>query len=135
MINIKRILCPTDLSQESDEALRYAVALARAYQARLFLLYCAPASATVAARASGGGIIGSGKAVFKDSLAAHLGLSSFEELDWEGIVIESDYPAHEIAYEAARRGVDLIVMRSRRRPISAALLGSTAESVCRTASP
>ncbi|HYJ47472.1 MAG TPA: universal stress protein, partial [Pyrinomonadaceae bacterium] len=125
MINIKRILCPTDLSQESDEALRYAVALARRYQARLFLLYCAPeASAALATRASGDGIIGSRKAVFKDSLAAHLGLSSFEELNWEGITVESDYPAHEIAHAAATRGVDLIVMRSRRRPISAALLGS-----------
>jgi nucleotide-binding universal stress UspA family protein len=29
--------------------------------------------------------------------------------------------------------VDLIVMRSRRRPVAAALLGSTAEAVCRTA--
>ena len=29
MINIKRILCPTDLSPHSGKAVRYAVALAR----------------------------------------------------------------------------------------------------------
>jgi nucleotide-binding universal stress UspA family protein len=40
MMNIRRILCPTDLTSESDEALRYAVALASAYGAKLFLLYC-----------------------------------------------------------------------------------------------
>ena len=40
MIKIERILCPTDLSAESDEALQYAVALARIYQAKLLLLHC-----------------------------------------------------------------------------------------------
>ena len=40
MIKVERILCPTDLSTESDEALRYAVALARIYEAKLFLLHC-----------------------------------------------------------------------------------------------
>ena len=35
--------------------------------------------------------------------------------------------------QAQQRQVDLIVMRSRRRPHRAALLGSTAESVCRSA--
>ena len=40
MIKMDRILCPTDLSRESDEALRYAIALARAYEAKLMLLYC-----------------------------------------------------------------------------------------------
>ncbi len=40
MIKVERILCPTDLSTESDEALRYAVALALAYEAELLLLHC-----------------------------------------------------------------------------------------------
>lgn len=35
MIKINRILCPTDLSTESDEALRYAVALARIYESAM----------------------------------------------------------------------------------------------------
>ena len=34
MINLRRILCPTDLSRESDDALRYAVTLASAYNAK-----------------------------------------------------------------------------------------------------
>jgi len=38
MINIKRILCPTDLTPHSGNALRYALALPRTYQAELILL-------------------------------------------------------------------------------------------------
>src|SRR6185369_13772765 len=41
MVKIERILCPTNLSTESDEALRYAIALAGAYDAKLLLLHCA----------------------------------------------------------------------------------------------
>src|SRR6185369_2954294 len=36
---IKRVLFPTDLSPESDLALRYAVALARTYAARLYICH------------------------------------------------------------------------------------------------
>ena len=34
--DFNRILCPTNLTPESDEALRYAVALSRAFNAKLF---------------------------------------------------------------------------------------------------
>ena len=40
MINIKRILCPTDLSPHSGNAVRYALALSRAHEAELILLHC-----------------------------------------------------------------------------------------------
>jgi hypothetical protein len=43
MFRVNLILCPTDLSTESDEALRYGVALARAYEAKLILLTAAKA--------------------------------------------------------------------------------------------
>ena len=40
MINIKRILCPTDLSPHSSKAMRYAAALARAHEAELIFFHC-----------------------------------------------------------------------------------------------
>src|ERR1700682_5594723 len=40
LMKIECILCPTDLSADSDEALRYAIALSRAYNAELILLHC-----------------------------------------------------------------------------------------------
>jgi nucleotide-binding universal stress UspA family protein len=41
MIALKRILVPTDFSESSDKAVTYGVALARAFQAKLFLLHVA----------------------------------------------------------------------------------------------
>jgi nucleotide-binding universal stress UspA family protein len=49
------------------------------------------------------------------------------------VFLEGDAPGMMIAREAGTRHADLIVMRSRRRRYGAALLGSTAEAVCRTA--
>jgi nucleotide-binding universal stress UspA family protein len=135
MIKIERILCPTDLSPESDEGLRYGLALANAYQARLILYSCIHAGASgsggfqtphIAARKNA-------QALFERSLRRYLDASSLASLDWEGIIVECDEVGDAIAHQAAVYRVDLIVMRSRRRPHRAALLGSTAESVCRTA--
>lgn len=124
-MTIKRILCPTDLTAESDEALRYAVALARAYDARLIIFHC-----TMDAP---GRLNGEAKAVLEQSLIPHLGSGGLADLNWEGVVGHDDDPGKAISELAAERRVDLIVMRSRRRPTRAALLGSTAESVSRTA--
>ena len=128
MVNIQRILCPTDLSPESDEALRYALALTRAYEAKLTLLYC-KLSGSVAETVNSS----SAQRLFRQSLFTHLDAGELNELDWEGVVAEADDVGLSITKEAAKRRVDLIVMRSRRRPHAAVLLGSTAETVSRTA--
>ncbi len=133
MINICRILCPTDLTSESDEALRYAVALTAAYDAKLFLLYCKEDQQI----ANGNGRTPSdhdSDSLFTASLAPHLGLNNFRDFDWQGLVVDGvENIAKAIVAESARQQIDLIVMRSRRRPHAAVLLGSTAETVCRTA--
>jgi nucleotide-binding universal stress UspA family protein len=133
MIKIKRVLCPTDLSTESDEALRYAIALARAYEAKLFLLHCSQAKSngheteikTTRAPISG---------LFAESIAPHLGLADLCDLDLEGLVVNDvENVGNAIVQEAVKNNIDLIVMRSRRRPRAAVLLGSTAETVSRFA--
>jgi nucleotide-binding universal stress UspA family protein len=128
-MKIECILCPTDLSPDSDEALRYAIALARAYNAELILLHC--------------DLIGDGPAkqgahdkatqAIKDALMKYSGSTELAGLDWKILIVNCDDTGAAIAREAAKYSADLIVMRSRRRPHRAALLGSTAESVSRTA--
>ncbi|HSE26152.1 MAG TPA: universal stress protein [Pyrinomonadaceae bacterium] len=132
MITIQRILCPTDFSSESDEGLRYGVALASAYNAKLFLLYCKEVSKN--GNENGVDAAGVGMAsLFAASLAPNLGLTTLSELNWEGLVAEKvEDVGNTIVQEATKHKVDLIVMRSRRRPHSAVLLGSTAETVYRT---
>lgn len=132
MINIDRILCPTDLSSESDESLRYGVALACAYEGKLFLLYCRQATSGEIEDATPADVE-TGR-IFTESLAAHLGLTNLCDLNWEGLVAENVRNVGEaIVQKAAAHKIDLIVMRSRRRPLAAVLLGSTAETVSRTA--
>ncbi|MCM3903913.1 MAG: universal stress protein [Pyrinomonadaceae bacterium] len=133
MKTIQRILCPTDLSSESDEALRYAVALTSAYGAKLFLLYCSEGTSD-GNESEGKAACLAARSLFTESLAPHLGLNTFCDLDWQGFVAENvDDVGKAIVDEAANHKIDLIVMRSRRRPQAAILLGSTAETVSRTA--
>lgn len=42
MIEIKRILCPTDFSEASLSALPYAVDIARLFKAQIFVIYVVP---------------------------------------------------------------------------------------------
>jgi len=114
MINIKRILCPTDLSPLSGETVRYALALARAHEAELIFFNCTPDVA--------------GEEKLRAALSEDIGPS-----DARLIVADADDIGEAIMMQAQVENVDLIVMRSRRRPHRAALLGSTAESVCRNA--
>jgi nucleotide-binding universal stress UspA family protein len=128
-MKIECILCPTDLSPDSDEALRYAIALARGYSAELILLHC---ELTDRGSAKASPHDEAAQAI-RGALEAHSGVPGLEGLDWRSLVVNCDDTGAAIASEAAKYGVDLIVMRSRRRPHRAALLGSTAESVSRTA--
>lgn len=128
MVNIERVVCPTDLSTEADEALRYALALTIAYEAKLILLYCKQRG-SVPEWASGTRAL----SLFRQSLSNRLNAHELRALDWTGVVCDGDNVALAITNEAQNRKADLIVMRSRRRPHAALWLGSTAEMVCRTA--
>ena len=127
LMTIKTIMCPTDLSPGSDEALRYALALARAYEAKLIAFHCRPADDD--SKAAGEQV----KTSFERALYRSLDLTELALIDWERAVVQGDDAGFSITEYAAAHNVDLIVMRSRRRPHRAALLGSTAESVCRSA--
>ena len=116
MINIKRILCPTDLSPHSGDAVRYALALARAHEAELVLLHCTDDV--------------DGEYKLATSVSEYIDPSDSR---WRFIIAPADDAGEQIIAQAQTANADLIVMRSRRRPHRAALLGSTAESVCRNA--
>jgi nucleotide-binding universal stress UspA family protein len=145
MIKINRILCPTDMSADADQALGYALALSQAYEARLVVCYCANVAEVVGETSyMAGGTMrpseigyalsrGRIKELFEGSLIKFLGPVAFANLDWEALIIEGDDVGEAITQTASEQDIDLIVMRSRRRPHRAAVLGSTAESVCRTA--
>ena len=116
MINIKRILCPTELSPYSGNAVRYALALARAHDAELIVLHCTDSPA--------------GEEELRHSMR------EFTDPQYPRcrfVVVPANHVDEQIMTTAQAERTDLIVMRSRRRPHRAALLGSTAESVSRMA--
>lgn len=136
MISIERVLCPVTLPAELDGALRYATSLARAYDADLLLCHCAgtPALFTSADTAADGGRNVEVKKTVADAMARVIGSSRPARLRFEVIVADGGEDVGEKIVRAAReRQADLIVMRASRSH-AAALLGSTAEQVSRTAS-
>jgi nucleotide-binding universal stress UspA family protein len=128
MIKLERIVCPTNLSEDSERTIRYAVALTRASGARLFVCY-RPTSAADAEEAL---------ATIPRLITAGLSFPSgvthdSSTIQWESVLLDGADLGTIITREAESRRADLIFMRSRRRPFAAALLGSTAEAVSRLA--
>ncbi|HEV8488146.1 MAG TPA: universal stress protein [Blastocatellia bacterium] len=126
-LSFKRIVCPVELSPDSSQALRYAFAFASSYHAKLFVLHCTATetNAEVTDRAALRNIV-------ENFTHEYMLSPTAPALDCESVIVSGE-PDVEIAREAAERQADLIIMRSRRRPYAAALLGSVAESVCRMA--
>lgn len=139
MIDVKCILCPTDLSTNSDQALRYTLALTRAYESKLIICYRPDngdidgAIAIEEERVADSLAQAKSEQLFERALLKFLAPEALVGLDWQGLLIQGEDVGEAITRTASEYSADLIVMRSRRRPHRAALLGSTAESVCRTA--
>ena len=114
-ISFERILCPIGRMPDSDEALRYAIALAKVFGARLTVMHCVQAYAETS-------LIDRShiEESLRDSIIKHLRLDARSTHDAKIVVVEGD-PQVAISQEAARRHIDLIVMCSRRRPYAAAL--------------
>jgi nucleotide-binding universal stress UspA family protein len=131
------ILIPTDGSTASNHAVAHAVALAKAFGARLTGLFVAPAPTPL---------------VFEGLLpvdymqpeehaalsarAAERFLGAIEHaaqqagVAFEGISVTGEYPAEAILATAAKGKCDLIVMASHgRRGLAGALLGSETQKV------
>jgi nucleotide-binding universal stress UspA family protein len=133
MLKIERILCPTDFSTESAEALRYAVALTRAYDASLLLLHCTKCK-TDGGESESQHLSVETALKFEQALMAHIRMGGLHSLKWEGLAIDNvEHVGLAITHQARKHRADLVVIGSRRRPHRAALLGSAAETVSRTA--
>src|SRR5262245_37254582 len=98
-MKIESILCPIDLSPNSDEALRYALALSRAYNAQLILLHCTtgelsndPVAQETAAQ------------TIKQGLVKYAGDAALAGIHWRSVVVSGDDVGETIVNEAAILG-------------------------------
>jgi nucleotide-binding universal stress UspA family protein len=138
MINLQRILVPTDFSDHSRSALRYGAAFAHKFGAEVYLLHVfqelavsQPEAVTV-----GSPIV----APLEQFLAA--ARTSLERLIREGNLagvqvhpeVRAGVPFDEIVQFAADKNIDLIVMGTHGRGwLAHVLLGSVTEKVVRRA--
>ena len=133
MINLKRILVPTDFSETSAEALRYAIALARCFAARVCVLNVADYPGIAADGDYPIGIFETMQNAAHDRLRRLLTEEQVEELQPDCATRIGD-PAEEIVRYADEHAVDLIVMGTHgREGVMRVVLGSVAETVVRRA--
>ncbi len=131
----KNILVPTDFSENAEQALEYAVALASKLDARihllnaLVLLSISPEIAVAMSTRRIDELMTDSQKALDRLVAARSGKAAFGPT-----LQKSGDPRMVIEETAAEIGADLIVMGTHgRRGVSRLLLGSVAESVARTA--
>jgi nucleotide-binding universal stress UspA family protein len=133
MIELRRILVPTDFSETSAAALRYGVELARRFTARLYLLHVPDRPGDAAGAEYPIGLFETMQNAAHDELRQLLTAREVRELQ-PACAMRIGLPADEIVRHALDHDVDLIVMGTHgREGISRVLLGSVAEKVVRRA--
>lgn len=133
MMGLKRILVPTDFSETSEAALRYGVALARAFKSQIYLLHVPEHPGEGAEAEYPIGLFETMQNAAHDRLGHLLGEGDMRELKPE-CAMRLGKPSEEIVRHAAEHEIDLIVMGTHgREGFARALIGSVAETVVRRA--
>jgi nucleotide-binding universal stress UspA family protein len=133
MIALQRILVPHDFSETSEAAVRYAVALARNFGARIHLLHVGDQARLDLETEFPLGLEGAVEDAVRERLLKIVGPAEQAELRPE-FVVRAGVPAAEIVRYASNYDIDLIVMGTHGRgPVSHMVMGSVAEKVVRTA--
>jgi nucleotide-binding universal stress UspA family protein len=133
MINLKRILVPTDFSETSAAALRYAIALARRFAARVHILNVSDYPGIADEAEYPIGVFEMMQNAAHDHLRRLLTEQDVEELQPD-CATRIGLPAEEIIRYAHEHAIDLIVMGTHgREGVMRVVLGSVAETVVRRA--
>lgn len=138
MIEIRRILCPTDFSEFSRHALDRALAIATLYHSTITLLHVCPLTAG-AIYSPGIGVAPTSLLTVEDRDAALAAMRQFAETEVGpdasiGFAIAEGSPANEILDRARTQASDLLVMGTHGRSgFERFLLGSVTEKVLRKA--
>ncbi len=138
MLKLKKILCPTDFSEASCEALKYAISLARSTQSKLILMYVVNqkmfSEGLSLLRASSPEALGKEMAdEARRRLKMLIPVEERDGIDWE-TNIRSGNPAQEVIRYAKESDIDMIVIGTAGHSgVERMMFGSTAEKVVRGA--
>jgi nucleotide-binding universal stress UspA family protein len=136
MIEIKRILCPTDFSEASMAALPYAVDIARLFKAQVFVIHVVPPLPSIT---EGSGVYIQMPLDYLDSLRTDADKQIDQmlrdqipkEVKASKVLVDGD-PAYEILQSVEKLQIDLIAIATHGRTGWQHLVfGSVAEKVVR----
>ena len=138
MLELKKILCTTDFSEASFEALKYAISLARSTQSKLILMYVVNqkmfSEGLSLARVSSPEALGKEMAdEARRRLKMLIPADERDGIDCE-TNIRSGNPAQEVIRYAKENNIDMIVIGTAGHSgVERMMFGSTAEKVVRGA--
>jgi nucleotide-binding universal stress UspA family protein len=136
MAKIKKILCAVDLSEISAQVADYAKTFAKAFDAKVMVIYVAPSLTQYVGfhvppssiESFVGEIVSGAEKSMDTFIQEH-----FADVDAEGYVANG-YAGEEIIKYANEQQVDLIIMGTHgRRGIDRVLFGSVAEKIVKAA--
>ena len=139
MIHIGSILVPTDFSESSDHALKYALSFAREYEAKLYVLHVVEDAAhtvpfDMVQAPPMSELLSELVERSREEVDAVVPQGLRDEIEWEGLV-RRGVPFYEIVRAAAELDVDLIICGTHGRTgLKHMIFGSVAEKVVRKAS-
>jgi nucleotide-binding universal stress UspA family protein len=137
VINLKRVLIPTDFSESARHALTYGISFAREYSARLYLLHVVETLAVGYASdlfpVPMGEVYQEISGYAKSELAKLTALARERGVESTELVVQGK-PVTEIVRVAREETIDLIVLGAHGKgALDKALFGSTTERVVRKA--
>jgi nucleotide-binding universal stress UspA family protein len=140
MLRLSQVLAPTDFSEYSDHALRFAAEMAGQFGAKLFLLHVVSSEALESIAKAHvppypvDSVYEDLTQEIREQYVKHVPPEIRKSLEAEILVLPG-VPFLEIIRVARTKGVDLIVMATHGRTgLSHALMGSVTEKVVRKAS-
>ena len=134
MIQIKKILVPTDFSEPSEHAARYAAELAKRYDARIYCLHVSDIPADLMATSAYYMTGPSEQFIDQIRAESQKSLEAFAKKHFLGAEVETEFlegrPFVEIIRYARQENIDLIVIATHGRTgLKHVLFGSVAEKI------
>ena len=133
-VQFNHILCATDFSDFSNHTISYGVALAKEFEAKLFVSHVIDLSSVAIYGEFQLDPVGQQNRIMEDADAQLKKLAGGQAISWEPLITVGK-PADEISRAVEEKGIDLVITATRGRSgLKRIILGSVTERLMRTLS-
>ena len=131
-VRFNHILCATDFSDFSNHTIGYGVALAKEFEAKLFVSHVIDLSSVAIYGEFQLDPVGQQNRIVEDAAAQLKELTGDQPISWEPLITVGK-PADEISRAVAEKDIDLVITATRGRAgLKRIILGSVTERLMRT---